>query len=84
MGEHEASAHRIVHRRAPREWHDGFPLGNGAVGAMLWGDGDPLCLTLDKSDLWDLRSDDAYLDHPDHSYAGLRRLVSEGRFDEAF
>lgn len=84
MDKCEAAVHRIVHRRAPREWHDGFPLGNGAVGAMLWGDGDPLCLTLDKSDLWDLRSDDAYLEHPDHSYAGLRRLVSEGRFDEAF
>lgn len=77
------SAHSIVHRRAPREWHEGFPLGNGAVGAMLWGDGDPLCLTLDKADLWDLRSNDAHQEHPDFSYAGLRRLVAEGRFDEA-
>ncbi len=77
------SAHCIVHRRAPREWHEGFPLGNGAIGAMLWGDGNPLCLTLDKTDLWDLRSDDAYQEHPDFSYAGLRRLIAEGRFDEA-
>ncbi len=84
MNEREASRHRIVHRRAPREWHDGFPLGNGSIGAMLWGDGSPLCLTLDKADLWDLRSNDAYLEHPDFSYAGLRRLVSEGRFEDAF
>jgi len=84
MGDSAAAAHRIVHRRAPREWYDGFPLGNGAIGAMLWGDGAPLCLTLDKADLWDLRSDDTYQQHPDFSYAGLRRLVSEGRFDEAF
>ena len=79
-----AAAHRIVHRRAPREWHDGFPLGNGAIGAMLWGGGNPLCITLDKADLWDLRSADAYQEHPDFSFAGLRRLVAEKRFDEAF
>ena len=83
MSECEARRHRIAHRRAPCEWHDGFALGNGAIGAMFWGDGNPLCLTLDKADLWDLRSDDTYLQHPDYSYAGLRRLVSEGRFDEA-
>ena len=84
MREYGVSAHRVVHRRAPREWHDGFALGNGAIGAMFWGDGDPLCLTLDKADLWDVRSDDAYQQHPDFSYAGLRRLVSEERFDDAF
>ncbi len=78
-----AMAHRVVHRRAPGEWHDGFPLGNGAIGAMLWGDGNPLCLTLDKADLWDVRSDDRYQEHPDFTYAGLRRLVAAGRFDEA-
>ncbi|HIM56913.1 MAG TPA: hypothetical protein EYM39_09445 [Candidatus Latescibacteria bacterium] len=82
MSAREARRHRIAHRRAPGEWHDGFALGNGAIGAMFWCDGNPLCLTLDKADLWDLRSDDTYLQHPDFSYAGLRRLVSEGGFDE--
>jgi len=84
MEEHGAAAHRIVHRRGPQEWHDGFPLGNGAIGAMLWGDGNPLCLTLDKADLWDLRSDDRYQEHPDFNYAGLQRLIAEEQFDEAF
>ncbi len=49
---------------------------------MLWGDGDPLALTLDKADLWDLRSDTGYLDQPDFAYEHLRRLVAEGRFPE--
>jgi alpha-L-fucosidase 2 len=39
---------------------------------------------LDKADLWDRRSQDSYQAHPDFSYAGLRRLVADGRFDEAF
>ncbi|MCE5241186.1 glycoside hydrolase family 95 protein [bacterium] len=73
----------FTHRAAPLHWHDGFPLGNGALGVMLWGDGAPLCLTLDHADLWDLRCNTDFLDHPDYTYAGLRRLVGEGRHEEA-
>lgn len=77
-----ACDHAITHRRPPREWHDGLPLGNGDIGVMFWGDGDPLALTLDKSDLWDLRSNTDYMGDPRFSYAELKRLVAEGRFDE--
>jgi len=31
----------LPHSRAPRTWQDGFPLGNGRLGAMMWGDGIP-------------------------------------------
>ena len=64
-------------------WEEGFPLGNGRLGVMLWGDGSPLRLTLDHADLWDLRRNESFMEHPDFSYAGLRRLVAEGRFGEA-
>lgn len=77
-----ASQHEVRHRRTPLRWHDGFPLGNGDLGVMLWGDGAPLALTLDKADLWDLRSDESYLDQPEFTYASLRRLVAQGRFSE--
>ena len=60
-----AAAHRIVHKRPPLRWEYGFPLGNGDVGVMVWGDGAPLALTLDKSDLWDLRSNADYMGHRD-------------------
>ncbi|HJN15853.1 MAG TPA: glycoside hydrolase N-terminal domain-containing protein, partial [Armatimonadota bacterium] len=75
--------HRVTHKRAPTQWEDGFALGNGTLGVMLWGDGDPLCLTLDRVDLWDLREDTAYRDDPAYNYAGLQRLAAEGRFEEA-
>ncbi len=77
------SSHRIVHRRAPTVWEHGFPLGNGVLGVMVWGDGQPLAFTLDRADLWDPRLDRGFMDHPDFSYAGLRRLVTEKRFAEA-
>jgi len=75
--------HGFTHRRAPAHWYDGLPLGNGALGVMVWGDGAPLCLTLDHADLWDLRVDTSFTEHPDFNYAGLRRLISEGRYVEA-
>lgn len=49
---------------------------------MMWGDGNPLKFTLDKADLWDLRSNNDFMTHPDFSYTGLQRLVTEGRFSE--
>ncbi len=78
-----AGRHRIVHRAPPRLWQDGFPLGNGFLGAMLWGDGAPLKLTLDCSELWDSRTDDSFWRRPGYRYAELCRLIAEGRYDEA-
>ncbi|MBN2449296.1 MAG: glycoside hydrolase N-terminal domain-containing protein, partial [Lentisphaeria bacterium] len=75
--------HGFTQRRAPRRWHEGFPVGNGVLGAMLWGDGSPLCITLDHADLWDLRVDAAALDDPRFTAAELRRLVAAGLHDEA-
>ena len=77
------ATHCITHRRPPTGWWHGLPLGNGRVGAMVWGDGAPLSLTLDHTDLWDLRLDGSFLENPQYTYAELRRLVAEGRFDEA-
>ncbi len=77
-----AHDHRIVHHKAPTEWALGFPLGNGEIGAMFWGGGAPLAFTLDKADLWDLRSNDDYLDHPDANYEALQRMVAEQRYDD--
>jgi alpha-L-fucosidase 2 len=74
--------HAIVHRRAPRQWEDGLPLGNGRCGAMVWGDGAPLAFTLDHANLWDLRVADNWADDPDYNYMALRRMVAEGRWDE--
>ncbi len=77
-----AAAQRIVHKRPPMRWEHGFPLGNGDVGVMMWGDGEPLAFTLDKADLWDLRANTDYLSQPQCNYASLVRLVGEKRFAE--
>ena len=78
-----AAGHVITHQAPPMIWQDGFPVGNGFLGAMIWGDGAPLRFTLDCADLWDLRTDNSFLRNPDCTYATLRRLVEEKRYDEA-
>lgn len=78
----DQSMHGFTHRSAPSHWHEGFPLGNGVLGAMCWGDGEPLAFTLDHANLWDLRIDKAFMDDPRFNYASLRQLVAEERFDE--
>jgi alpha-L-fucosidase 2 len=39
-----------------RTWDEGLPLGNGMVGALVWRKDDHLRISLDRADLWDLRS----------------------------
>src|SRR5437867_3244708 len=54
-------------------WLDGFPVGNGRIGAQSWGAGPELFLTLDRSDVWDLRYEPNR--KPQFNYARLRELV---------
>lgn len=73
-GKPDETCHGIRHQAAPLIWQDGFPVGNGFLGAMIWGDGAPLCFTLDCADLWDSRTDDSFWRNPEYTYANLRRL----------
>jgi alpha-L-fucosidase 2 len=75
------SQHDLVYEVAPREWEEGIPLGNGDMGALIWGDGNPLRITLDKYDVWETRSH--WPTDPRYNYKGLRELIDAKQFDEA-
>lgn len=62
-------------------WDEALPLGNGLLGALVWGTGRQLNVSLDRGDLWDLRPT-ATAQRPDWTYATLQRLVAERRQDE--
>lgn len=51
--------HCILHKVPARRWDEGLPLGNGVLGLLVWGDGNPLNLSIDRGDLWDNRPDPA-------------------------
>ncbi len=61
---------------APERWNTGIPLANGQIGAVIWGDGSPLKITLDRYDCWELREQQP--DPEVFNYENLRRLVRVG------
>jgi alpha-L-fucosidase 2 len=58
-----------------------MPLGNGLLGALVWGDGRPLRISLDRTDLWDLRPVPEF-ESPDYSYKTMQQWVKEGRIED--
>src|SRR5512137_2213267 len=59
-------------------WDEAIPLGNGLLGALVWGDGKPLKISLDRTDLWDLRPFPEFHDK-DYKYTTMREWEKGGR-----
>ena len=55
--------HDLVYEIPPRVWEDGFPIGNGHLGAMVWQPEGPdrIELGITKLDVWDRRTQQAEL-----------------------
>lgn len=70
----------IRYDRLPTQWAEGFPLGNGGLGVMVWSDGRRLHFTLDSAAAWDLRIEPEQPNYEQMSYAKLRRWVAGGDF----
>jgi alpha-L-fucosidase 2 len=73
--------HGLHYTEPATTWDEAFPLGNGTLGALVWGDGSPLNISLDRTDLWDLRPVPEYHSE-NYSYALMRRWEKEGRYEE--
>lgn len=71
--------HDLIWEVPPVRWLDGIPLANGDIGALVWGDGAPIKVTLDKYDAWETREKPL----EDVTYETLRQWVKEGRRREA-
>ncbi len=56
-------------------WDEAIPLGNG-LGGLLWGSGRNIKLSLDRGDLWDLRTPET-LQREDWTYETIQKLVRE-------
>lgn len=49
------SFHDLQFTTIPTKWEEGFPVGNGTLGALIWKKGDRLRFSLDNVFLWDDR-----------------------------
>ena len=52
---HPVWRHPLELAVAPEKSDHGLPMADGMVGVSVWGNGQPLVLSLDRADLWDLR-----------------------------
>ena len=71
----------LVYECAAPDWVLGAPLGNGHVGMMLWGDGSPLSLTLDRDDVWDLRNPHEF--DSEYRWDIIQDLIASGDMKKA-
>lgn len=73
-------AYTVEYDTPAMTWDEGFPLGNGTLGALVWGDGDPINISLDRTDLWDTRPVPEF-HTPEYDYETMRAWEREGRYD---
>lgn len=65
------------------EWNEALPLGNGRLGAMVFGGVAKEHLQLNEESLWAGEPADAYPDHFRENLAEVQRLVLAGKIAEA-
>ncbi len=73
--------HSLEYETPAEVWDEAMPLGNGLLGALVWGDGNPLKISLDRTDLWDLRPVPEF-NSPEYSYQTMREWVAEKRIED--
>ncbi|MBN2130987.1 MAG: glycoside hydrolase N-terminal domain-containing protein [Sedimentisphaerales bacterium] len=73
--------HGLHYTEPAQVWDEALPLGNGLLGGLVWGDGKPLRISLDRTDLWDLRPVPEFHTE-EYSYATMRQWVKAGRIGD--
>ncbi len=81
VGAEPRPEHGLRYQTPALVWDEAMPLGNGLLGALVWGDGKPLRISLDRTDLWDLRPVPEF-HSPEYSYKTMRQWVKEGRIED--
>ena len=67
---------KIIHKGKVARWDEGLPLGNGLIGALIYGDS-KLTLSTDRAGLWDLTPPPEW-DYPEYNYKTMVKLVRSG------
>jgi len=73
--------HNPIWKYPPERWEQGLLLGNGTMGAVIWGNGLPLKLTVDNTNFWD-RTGWKPSNPEKFKWANFKRLIEEGKVKE--
>lgn len=77
---HPIWCHPLDQDAAPPSSDQGLPIGDGKIGASLWGEGACVRLSLDRADLWDLRPIPEYAG-PDYTWDHVVEAHRGGEHD---
>jgi len=76
--EPESSSTDLEYSNLAKVWDEAVPLGNATLGELVWQKGDSLRLSLDHTDLWDLRPTPALQDPEHFNWKWIQQRVAEG------
>ena len=62
------------------KWNEAIPLGNGQLGALVWGRDNQLVVKLDRLDLWDERCNPLWRT-PEFTWKTIQKYREAGKFD---
>ena len=78
------SKNDLWYREAATDWLEALPLGNGRLGAMVFGGVKEEKLYLNEESLWAGTPEDPYPENVAGHYKRFQRLNLQGSYDEAF
>lgn len=74
---------RLYYRNPAKQWNEALPVGNGRLGAMIFGDPVSERLQLNEDSLWYGGPRDRHNPDAHNHLAEIRRLIFEGKLQEA-
>lgn len=73
----------VFHNQYRRDWMRAFPLGNGRIGAMLYGDPHKEIIEINEESLWSGKQlEEEYISSPENMHK-IRELLFMEKYEEA-
>ncbi|NQU51439.1 MAG: glycoside hydrolase family 95 protein, partial [Bacteroidetes bacterium] len=79
----QPSVEKLWYERPAKDWFEALPLGNGRLGAMVFGDVYEEHLQLNEESLWAGCPEDPYPENVREHYTRFQELNLEGKYNEA-
>ena len=76
-------SHIVFHNKFNRDWMRAFPLGNGRIGAMLYGDPNLETLEINEESLWSGKKLEESFSTNKENLNKIRELLFLEKYDEA-
>lgn len=73
----------MFYKQPAAEWNEALPLGNGSLGAMVFGDARKELVQLNHDTLWSGRPGKLEKEGAYEAYEEAKRLTFEGKYEEA-